>query len=151
MKNFGKRIKARREELCLSQQRVAELCDLSRTSVAKIEGGTQTPNLDTVIALARALNTTVGILIGEAPQVAALVPAVNVVAYFGVECSVCGVIRITRRDRREAERIRKAHSVPHPLPLTAGEENAKSVPAGRVTVPALESSHRHKLEVMVLA
>lgn len=58
-------IRARREELGLSQERLAEAAGVHRITVINVEAGESRPSLDTVIALAAALGTTVGALLGE--------------------------------------------------------------------------------------
>jgi transcriptional regulator with XRE-family HTH domain len=44
-----------RHEAGLSQERLAELCDLHRTEIGLIERGKRSPRLDTLVTLARAL------------------------------------------------------------------------------------------------
>lgn len=65
--SVGTRIRARREELGLSQERLAEAAGVHRVTIINVEAGESRPNIDTVVRLAAALGTTVGALLGEAP------------------------------------------------------------------------------------
>ena len=63
---FGERIKARREELGLSQDNLArKLGYKSRSTINKIELGKTDIGQAKIIALARALETTTGYLLGD--------------------------------------------------------------------------------------
>jgi transcriptional regulator with XRE-family HTH domain len=44
-----------RREAGLSQERLAELCDLHRTEIGLLERGERSPRLDTLVTLARGL------------------------------------------------------------------------------------------------
>ncbi len=57
--NLGKNIKKRRKELKLSQQELAEKLELSLNFVGKIEVAFSKPSLDTVIKIAKVLDTSV--------------------------------------------------------------------------------------------
>lgn len=64
---FGRRLRARRKELGLSQERLAELADVRRTFVGLIENGYSSPTLATIVRFANALNVDPGqLLVGIA-------------------------------------------------------------------------------------
>jgi transcriptional regulator with XRE-family HTH domain len=46
---------ARRKQLGLSQEALAERCDLDRTEISLLERSRRSPKLDTIVVLARAL------------------------------------------------------------------------------------------------
>lgn len=54
--SFGARIRARREELGLSQEQLAERANLHWTYVSGIERGVRNPGLNTIGQLAQALD-----------------------------------------------------------------------------------------------
>ena len=56
---LGKNIKARRKELGLTQQELADILDMSLNFIGKIEVAFSKPSLDTLIEIAKALDTTV--------------------------------------------------------------------------------------------
>ena len=58
-KKLGKNIKKRREELCLTQEQLAEKSNKSLNFVGKIEVAFCHPSLNTLIELAKVLETTV--------------------------------------------------------------------------------------------
>ena len=58
-KNFGKNTKNRRKNLSLTQQDLADRLDMSLNFVGKIEVAFSKPSLDTLIEIAKALDTTV--------------------------------------------------------------------------------------------
>lgn len=64
---FGEGIRARRIELGLSQQEVADLMDGHRTAMVAIEAGRQTLPLPKFVELCRALQTTPNALLGFEP------------------------------------------------------------------------------------
>ena len=57
--NLGKNIKMRRKELGLTQQQLADKMNISLNFMGKIEVAFSKPSLDTLIAFAEALETTV--------------------------------------------------------------------------------------------
>lgn len=57
--NLGKNIKLRRKQLNLTQQELADKLDLSLNFVGKIEVAFSKPSLDTLIEIAKVLDTTV--------------------------------------------------------------------------------------------
>ncbi len=56
---LGKNIKKRRKELGLTQEQLAEKLNMSLNFVGKIEVAFSKPSLDTLIEIAKVLNTTV--------------------------------------------------------------------------------------------
>lgn len=58
-KSLGKNIKTRRIECRLTQQELADKLDLSLNFVGKIEVAFSRPSLETLIDIAKVLNTTV--------------------------------------------------------------------------------------------
>ncbi|HEY5344093.1 MAG TPA: helix-turn-helix transcriptional regulator [Solirubrobacteraceae bacterium] len=52
---FAANLRTRREELGVSQEALAHMCGLDRTAVSLLERSRRSPLLDTVVALARAL------------------------------------------------------------------------------------------------
>jgi transcriptional regulator with XRE-family HTH domain len=53
---LGSNLRRRRREAGLSQERLAELCDLHRTEIGLLERGERSPRLDTLVTLARGLD-----------------------------------------------------------------------------------------------
>jgi len=56
--HFGQQLRTRRKMLGLTQEMLAEIVDLSPTYIAKLEAGAKTPSLETLVSLAKALETT---------------------------------------------------------------------------------------------
>jgi transcriptional regulator with XRE-family HTH domain len=54
-KQFAQNLRARRGELGFSQEALADMCDLDRTTISLLERSKRSPRLDTIVALARAL------------------------------------------------------------------------------------------------
>jgi transcriptional regulator with XRE-family HTH domain len=52
---FATNLRARRDELGCSQEALAQMCDLDRTTISLLERSKRSPTLDTIVALARAL------------------------------------------------------------------------------------------------
>ena len=52
---LGLNLRRHRERLGLSQEGLADLCDLDRTEISLLERGKRFPRLDTIVRLARAL------------------------------------------------------------------------------------------------
>lgn len=63
--SVGSRIRARREELGLSQERLGEAAGLHRVTIVNIEAGESRPNVDTLVRLAHALGVQPGALLDE--------------------------------------------------------------------------------------
>jgi transcriptional regulator with XRE-family HTH domain len=62
---LGARLRARREALGLSQAELAEKVGISANYVGVLERGVKLPTLDTLVALAKALDMPVSELFGE--------------------------------------------------------------------------------------
>jgi transcriptional regulator with XRE-family HTH domain len=52
---LGSNLRRHRRNAGLSQERLAELCDLHRTEIGLLERGERSPRLDTLVTLARGL------------------------------------------------------------------------------------------------
>jgi transcriptional regulator with XRE-family HTH domain len=52
---LGKNLRDHRERVSLSQEQLAELCDLDRTEISLLERGLRFPRLDTLVRLSRGL------------------------------------------------------------------------------------------------
>src|SRR6266540_936214 len=63
----GNRIRARREELGLSQAALAERLNRTQTSISYWEAGRRSPDVDDLVALADALDLEPGDLLAVAP------------------------------------------------------------------------------------
>ena len=62
--NLVKKVKQLREKLCLSQEKLARLADVSNNTIINIEAGKQdNPTIDTLKKVAKALNIPVEELI----------------------------------------------------------------------------------------
>lgn len=66
LKNIGINIKSERLRKGLSQEELAEKCDLSRNSVSLIETGKMNPTIIRVIDIAKVLETDINILVKDA-------------------------------------------------------------------------------------
>ena len=66
--NLGGTILKKRQERGLSQEKLAEQVGVSRQAVSKWEVGDAIPDTDKLIPLARALNITVDVLLGNLPE-----------------------------------------------------------------------------------
>jgi len=65
---YGNMIHEKRISLGLTEEKLAELCDISDREIRNIEAGVTVPRFDTVLKLARALEMDIGdfnILISE--------------------------------------------------------------------------------------
>lgn len=62
-KEIGKRIKIKRKEAKISQEKLSELADISISFMFKIEGGYSKPSLYTISKIATALNCSLDYLI----------------------------------------------------------------------------------------
>jgi transcriptional regulator with XRE-family HTH domain len=52
---LGRNLRDHRERVGLSQEELAELCDLDRTEISLLERGLRFPRLDTLVRLSRGL------------------------------------------------------------------------------------------------
>lgn len=68
---IGQRIKFLRKSKHLTQQRLAEMVNVTKVSICCYEKGTRTPNLETFIDLVNVLETTPDYLLGRDIKVAA--------------------------------------------------------------------------------
>ena len=64
-KNFGKRIKIERIKQEISQEELAELAGLHRTTLGSIENGKTSPTLDSIARIANALKLTISELLTD--------------------------------------------------------------------------------------
>lgn len=62
---FGEVLRRYRLQKALSQERLAEICDLDRTYISMLERGINQPSLATLIRLAHALDIPSGQLVAE--------------------------------------------------------------------------------------
>lgn len=60
---FGKRVRAERLKLDLSQEELAHEADSNRTYISDVERGTRNPSIEVVERIARALNVNIGDLL----------------------------------------------------------------------------------------
>lgn len=67
-REFGARIRARREELGLSQEAAAVQCRIHWTQLGKVERGQRSLRLENILKIAFGLNTTPGALLDGLPQ-----------------------------------------------------------------------------------
>lgn len=63
--NIGQRIKELRETRGLSQNKLAKLADIARSSLSYIESGEKAPNIETIKSIAFALDVSQSYLLGE--------------------------------------------------------------------------------------
>ena len=66
LKNIGINIKSERLRKGLSQEYLAEKCDISRNSISLIETGKINPTVIRIIDIARALDVDINVLIKDA-------------------------------------------------------------------------------------
>lgn len=64
-RRFSEGVRELREKLGLTQQRLAEMADLTSTAVAMIERGERAPSLDTATRLCWALDVAAGVTIKD--------------------------------------------------------------------------------------
>lgn len=63
VKIFGNVLREMRETNKISQEKLAELCDLDRTYISLLERGLRQPTLSTIFKIAKALNTNPSLII----------------------------------------------------------------------------------------
>ncbi|HXF90701.1 MAG TPA: helix-turn-helix domain-containing protein [Candidatus Nitrosotenuis sp.] len=68
MKTLGQVIKQQRRRIPLSQQELADLATVSRTSIQRIEGGVESTEFGTVLKVLNILNLSLD-LKGDLPQI----------------------------------------------------------------------------------
>jgi transcriptional regulator with XRE-family HTH domain len=62
---FGRVVRVRREAAGISQEKLADLCDLHRTYISQVERGLKSPSLRALTLIAHGLNTKPSVLLGE--------------------------------------------------------------------------------------
>ncbi len=62
---FGAVVRRRRQQLGLSQEKLAELSTLHRTYISQIERGLKSPSLKAMAAIAKALTVKLSVLLRE--------------------------------------------------------------------------------------
>ena len=65
---FGKVLREMRDENQISQEKLAEYCDLDRTYISLLERGLRQPTITTIFKLAKALDITPSQLIAKVEQ-----------------------------------------------------------------------------------
>lgn len=65
MSVLGQRIHDRREQIGLTQEQLGELIGKDQKQIWRYEAGKQTPSAETLVQLARALETSTDYLVGE--------------------------------------------------------------------------------------
>ena len=65
LKNLGLNIKSERIRKNLSQEELAEKCDVSRNSISLIETGKINPTILKIVDIAKALNVDINILLKD--------------------------------------------------------------------------------------
>ncbi len=73
---FGETIRQMRGELGLSQEALAEACDLDRTYISGIERGSRNPSLTNILKIAAALNVRPADLFARTEHVQRATPPV---------------------------------------------------------------------------
>ena len=66
---FGRAVRARREALGISQEALAERCDLDRTYISGVERGRRNPTVQAVYRIAGGLGVPAGVLVTDADNV----------------------------------------------------------------------------------
>jgi transcriptional regulator with XRE-family HTH domain len=61
-KIFGKNVRFQRQKLNLSQEKLAELCNLHRTYIGAVERGERNVSLENIQKIAKALGVNISIL-----------------------------------------------------------------------------------------
>ena len=68
MITFGERLKQRRQELKITQARLAELLSVSRSAISNWEVGRNYPDLDILVSLSEILQMSIDQLLKEEPE-----------------------------------------------------------------------------------
>lgn len=66
---FGRAVRARREALGISQEALAERCDLDRTYVSGVERGRRNPTIQALYRIARGLGIQAADLVRDADAI----------------------------------------------------------------------------------
>jgi transcriptional regulator with XRE-family HTH domain len=61
---LGEAVRAKRKEAGFSQEKLAEQADLSTVFISRIERGVESPTMDNLVKIAKALNVRVADLVG---------------------------------------------------------------------------------------
>lgn len=85
MANFGENLSARRDELALTNSAIARRLGLSEQRIGQYMNGRRLPDIQTLAALATALDTTADALLGRAPAGAAPSAAPIIARIFELE------------------------------------------------------------------
>lgn len=64
-KSFPAKLRAARERLNITQERLSEIADMSVTGLAMIERGERAPNLDTAARICWALDVAAGVTVEQ--------------------------------------------------------------------------------------
>mgnify|MGYP001799791307 FL=1 len=68
---FGLAVRRRRRELDLSQERLAEMCELHRTYISSIERGERNPSLENVERISKGLDISIcGLFVNYGVEIA---------------------------------------------------------------------------------
>ncbi|MDO5425769.1 MAG: helix-turn-helix transcriptional regulator [Eubacteriales bacterium] len=62
---IGERVRKRRQELCWSQEKLAEMADISPNTVSRVEGGQSDMSIEVFKRLAQALGMSASELLGD--------------------------------------------------------------------------------------
>ncbi len=62
---LGETIRARRQKAALSQEKLAEKADLSTVFISRVERGKESPSVDSLVKIARALGVRAKDLVDE--------------------------------------------------------------------------------------
>ena len=69
--SLGAKIKAERKKLGYTQEKLAEMCEISTGFLGHIEGGTRKLSLETLFKISNVLNTSIDYLLLDSPQAGA--------------------------------------------------------------------------------
>lgn len=107
MNSFGERLRHARNAVGMTQVELASRTGLDQTGLSRVERSIQDVNTSQILALAAALGTTAGALLGETE-----LPAVAVTTTYEVRCGQHGlVVRVDTA--AEADERRRQHVRAH--------------------------------------
>lgn len=107
---FGQRVRTLRQATGIQQQDLAVAAGLTRASIANIEAGRQNTTVTALLAIAAALGTTVGALLGETP---------------GPDVPLSLLARVADQQRRITTALTEAAEVMHGMAKDADEMRAR--------------------------
>ena len=145
---ISERIRQRRTELGLKQEELAEILGVSRNTVINWEGKKRNPDSGMIVALARALQTSISFLMGEADNPAPQPPQDDIIDMSGTICNAAAGLK--ERGCRTVYAC-ATHSV---LSGPAMERIAKSEIEKLVfsdTIPIPESKRSEKVQQLSIA